>query len=52
MKAIVWIVAVVALAAGAYWFIEERNEGPLEKAAEDIEDAADEVADDLDDANN
>ncbi len=40
--------AILALAGvGIYYVIEDANDGPLENAAEEIDDAADEIEDDL-----
>ena len=48
---IAMVVGAVILAIVAFMVIEERNEGPLEKAAEDFGEAADDAADAIKDAN-
>lgn len=45
---IIGIVALIVVVIGAFLIIEEANEGPLEKAAEDVEDAAEDIADEFD----
>ncbi len=47
-KTIGGVVVAVIVAIAAFYFISEANDGPLENAAEDIGDAADDVADELD----
>lgn len=47
---IVGLAFVVVIAVIAFAVIEDRNDGPLENAAESIDDAADDVADDVEDA--
>jgi hypothetical protein len=46
---ILGLIVVIAAVVGVLWFIEERNEGPLEEAAEDVADAIDDAADEIDD---
>ncbi|MEX6633399.1 hypothetical protein [Hyphococcus lacteus] len=49
---LIGILVVVVIAIGAIFLINESNEGPLEKAAEDFGDAADDVGDEIEDAGN
>lgn len=44
---IIGAVIVIVIAIAAFMIIEDANDGPLENAAEDMEDAAEEIADDL-----
>lgn len=45
---IIGAIIIAAVIIGAVMMINEANDGPLENAAEDIEDAANEVSDELD----
>lgn len=44
------IIAALIIGAIIFAVVDERNEGPLENAAESIEDAADDLGDDIEDA--
>ncbi len=41
---IIGLVVVVVVVVGAFLLINEANDGPLENAAEDMDDAVDEIA--------
>lgn len=43
MKPTVWIIAGALAVAAVVWFVNEQNKSPIERAAEDIEDAAEEL---------
>ncbi|MCK5748327.1 MAG: hypothetical protein KAH44_19070 [Oricola sp.] len=44
------IIGAVIIGVIIFAVVDERNEGPLEEAAESIEDAADDVGDEIEDA--
>jgi hypothetical protein len=48
MKPLVIIIAVAALAIGAWYVYEDSQKSDLEKAAEDVSDTVDDIADDID----
>lgn len=47
MRTIIGVIIVIIVGIGAYFVIEDANDGALENAAEEVEDAADEVDDEL-----
>lgn len=49
---LIGLLVVVVIGIGAIFLINESNEGPLEEAAEDFGDAADEIGDEIEDAGN
>ena len=48
---IIALLVVAVIVIGAIALLQEANESPLEKAAEDVNDAVDELSDDIDDNN-
>ncbi len=46
---LIGLVALIVIVGGAVVLFNEANEGPLENAAEDIDDAADDFADGVED---
>ncbi len=52
MRPVVWIIVAIIVVGGIVWFINEQQKSPIENAADDIGDAAEEVADEIDDGTN
>ena len=49
---LIGLIALVVVVVGAVVIINESNKGPLEDAADEIEDAVDDVADEIEDNTN
>lgn len=42
---LVLIIVIIAVGAGIYFWMEERNEGPFEEAGESVDEAVEELTD-------
>lgn len=43
MRILIGLAALIGIIAGVYYVVEEQNDGPLENAAEEIDDVVDEL---------